>query len=290
VSFAPVSDVVFVEDDYPMTTAHELSHTYGLGHSGDSPGQGDWVQKYPNGFFLNGHENYMSPITEKGIGYRSAAPPLTWTTPDQFSELFGGMRAPANDPELLIVAGFVDAQGTTNVTDVDYAQAGNANQDSAGTVSIQVLDAARNILQTTGFSPSFTASEEMVQLLPTSPFVMAIPFPHGGQMVQIVSNGQVKAQFFIASQLLSQAITSLPDSAFVQNAKQMRTALLNQVKALDSALAAGANAGKGAHNILEQVIRPEIQNWILNTYVPESPLQYGKSEILQIVDRLAQGE
>ena len=285
VNFPLIRDVAFVQDEYPMTVAHELSHSYGLPHSTETPNGGDWVQKYPNGRFLaGGAVNYMEPGTPTGTGYRSSVPPLAWTTPEQFNDLLLVMAGAANDPELLVIAGLVAQDGSVSIADVGYAQNGFASQDATGSIAINLLDYSANIVQTRTFEPTFVTSENTP--LPASPFLIAVPLVQNAVAVQVVGDNQVKAHFFIASELLSSIISGLPDIAFQNNATQRRAALLNQIAALDHMLSVGDQSG--ALLVLENAIRTQVQNWVSDTYVPASPLQYGRPEILAVIDRLAQ--
>jgi hypothetical protein len=118
------------------------------------------------------------------------------------------------------------------------------------------------------------------------PFAMAVPYPPGAAAVQVTKNGQVVSRQVVARALLRDAVTALPDAAFVRTPAQLRTALLNQIAAFDQHLAVGDQTG--ARDFLQNGIQALVVTSLLDSYPTASPLQYTKAQLLALVDELVQ--
>ena len=88
----------------------------------------------------------------------------------------------------------------------------------------------------------------------------------------------------ITSKLLFDAVQSVPDSAFDQSPSERRNALLNKISALDAQLTTVDLVG--ARNRLQNDIRKHLDDWLVDGYSIQTPLQYTKPAILELVDEL----
>ena len=299
----PVS--VVAEGNY-YTAAHELGHTYGFGEGytcipfthictfDGALAPGYWVEKYPNGDFsptdivsLIPTLDYMGITPLPGVyaaGVSGVTTPFRWTTPDNFRRLFLNFISPPADPEVLLVTGIIHSDGTVTLGPVDRADTGTLTAAAPGDAALQLIDGKGNILFSLSFPFDVTVFDGPA--VNAAPFGFSIPYVPGSLQLQIVRAGNTLARSMVATNLLVEAVVSIPDAGFDQNASQRRNALLNKISAFDAQLSAGAT--KGAENNLQNDIRKSLQDWLIDGYAVSSPLQYTKSQILALVDELIQ--
>jgi hypothetical protein len=294
--FPRVIEVGFVLDGRPLVTAHELGHTYGLGEGyvlrsdgtccrvvGD-PTAGYWVQRKVE---VTQSVNYMG-ASPGAITYPLHAT-RRWATTGNFSHLFSQFRTEENDPETLLVTGIIDQDKTVELGPM-YRADGTVSQPAPGDAAIQVLDMAGNVVGEVPFEIDFDVFVSPITgtvpstTLDAAPFALAVPYPDDASTVRITRAGEVLVQTSVATKLLHDAVVSIPDDGFVSNGTQRRNALQNKIDALDKQLSSGSLVG--ARNKLKRDIRPHLESWLKDDYLTQTPLEYTRAEILQLVDDL----
>jgi len=104
--------------------------------------------------------------------------------------------------------------------------------------------------------------------------------------VEIVHAGQVITRVAATTELLHDAVASIPDAGFREHPAQRRKELFKKIDALDKKLA--KKDFSEARDILHDEIREELLEELINGYPTQSPLQLTKDQILSLVDELVQ--
>jgi uncharacterized repeat protein (TIGR03803 family) len=288
---------VIVRDGNWDTVPHELGHSYGLTHpwsnllqfgpcwSPPGPywsGPGYWVEKgVPIQTNLDSLMGYVDKIPTFPF-------PNRWINAPDYNRLLTQTFAVSpDDPEVLLVAGVAYRDGRVELVPSYRLQAGTPRVGGSGGLSLQVLDSANRIIARSEFDVSFTGFDERPgdpSDVNAVPFTVESAYPAGATAIQLVRNGSVLVRINIAPKLLRDAIAALPDAAFTRNPTQMRNALLNKVDAFDAQLAGGAKAG--ARNKLRNDIRKSLTDWLVDSYITHSKLEYTKQQVLDLVDEL----
>lgn len=294
-----MNEVSFVLDNHPLTTAHELGHSYGMDHTytidphyQGPAASGYWVDGPLGAIEVKNSIDYMGEdaLILPGVIYDEVPYPTTvrWSTMSDFVRLFQKFLTQPEDPEILLVTGTINQNNVVTFKKMYRLPEGIISQRTPGDGSVRVLDINGNIVSELLFTVDFGIFVDPlgIKIVDTAPFAFSVAYPADAASVQIVRNGQVLAQTFIASKLLRDAVTSIPDQGFVRNSAELRAALLNKVDALETQLAAGDFAG--AKNKLRNDIRRALAEWLINEYPTQSVLQYTKPGILSLVDELLQ--
>jgi len=291
--------VSFVEDRFPLTVAHELGHTYfdsiflpTTSHCEPTcPGtSGFWGQHPDLGVFNPNLDptvskdfmgNEVNIITWPDEGTQR------WSTPSEFFSLFDEFQKVTPDPEILLVTGAFNYDGTGLLGPMYRNLNGIADTSSSGNgdTSVQVTDANGGVLWQTNSNLVFgTTDLSSPEILPYVAFGVAIPYTTAAAEVKLMHVGKVVASVRIPSKLLTDAITSIPSAGFIRTPEQLRTALILKVAALDQQLASGDLVG--ARNNLQKDIAVQLHNWLIDGYATQSPLQYTKQQILDLIGDL----
>jgi hypothetical protein len=156
-----------------------------------------------------------------------------------------------------------------------------------GQYAARVLDRSGVILSVTTFDVAFSGAFEPNgrREVTEVPIVLSLPLPATAWTVTIVQNGVTIAAIGPYSASLLQAIQSIPDAAFQANPEQRRDALLNKVAAIQRQLAAGAV--QGAYEALINDLENSVQNWLSDMYTKHAALEYDKSDVLLVINRIA---
>jgi uncharacterized repeat protein (TIGR03803 family) len=286
---------VIVRDGHWESVPHELGHSYGLTHPWDNSsvnpcwfppgpptsGPGYWIEK---NIPITNLDSLMSWVRQVPV----FPSPTQWiSAPDYQRLLTQEFSLTHADPEVLLVAGVMYRDGHVELAPSYRLQSGTPREGTSGQFSLQVLDSANQIISRSGFEVSFTGFDERPgdpSDLDAVPFTVESAYPAGATAIQLVRNGSVLVRVNIATKLLRDAIAALPDAAFTRNPTQMRNALLNKVDAFDVQLAGGAKAG--ASKKLKNDIRKSLTDWLVDSYVTHSKLEYTKQQVLDLVDEL----
>jgi hypothetical protein len=222
------------------------------------------------------YKDYMG--SAGGFDYRTAA--------IHFMDLFNNFVSPISDPEVLLVTGNMGRSGAVTFASFDWSSEGVADQSIDGDASVNVLDAAGNVLSVTRFALDFRIGAEPVGAVEvdTVPFAFSLPFPAEAAQVEVVHDGVVLDRRNLRSGMLTTAIASIPDIGFVSKADQRRKALLNKVAAFERQFASGNT--EEAEKKLTEDIRKHLEDWLVDDYMTTSPLEYSKAEALSVIDRI----
>jgi hypothetical protein len=299
--------VSLVSENTETTAAHELGHQFGInlnpateeyfdspcallpGASGLCPGNP------ASGFWVNGPNGGVPIDADKGFCFMGAetffdVPGLgkTWVDSLHYSALLNKLNTNPADPEVLLVSAIAGNDGSISLQGWYRNTQGFANTSQPGNFEVKVLDVNGSALSDTTVPVTLTAIVEPGGTVPASsvPVAVVVPFPVTAVAVAISFAGQPKATINITTKLLADALNSIPDTGFDKNPSQRRNALLNQVSALDSQLS--VRAYNEALNKLRNDISTSLQNWLIDGYTVQSPLQYTKPQILSFVQELIQ--
>jgi hypothetical protein len=209
-----------------------------------------------------------------------------WTTPGDFAELFRQFRSDQADPAVLLITGTISQQGTAKLGEMYLSAKGTTSTPKPGDGLIRVLDVKGNALTQLSFPFDFRAFIDPPITLAEAPFAFSLPDVPNGVTIQVLRSGSVLASVNIASKLLVDAIRSIPNSGFDQNPDQRRNALLNKIGAFDAQLS--SKNLTGAVNKLTNDIKKALQDWLVDAYLVQSPLQYTKTQLISLVDELIQ--
>ncbi len=270
-------------DGQPLVTAHELGHSYGfLLHTNFST-TGFWVQRQLE---VEAKDYMFLGLTqqEQQLPYPTQGT-IRWTSSDHFGSLFRQFRTQTNDPEVLLVTGLVNRSGAVTIPFLYRTFNGRVDQSTTGDGAVQVLDSTGNALTEVGFATDFSVTDaDPPVTLDSAPFALAVPYPPNATSVRIVIAGQVMADINVTTKLLHDAVDSIPDAAYSENPEQRRNALFNKIDALDSQL--NSRDLVGARNKLGEDIRKHLDDWLVDGYAVQSPVQYAKSQILALIGEL----
>lgn len=279
---------VFVLEGSPDAIPHEIGHSYQLNHpdehgcllgpkGGPVLTEGYWV-KDDTVIKLENAESIMS-IFSGSLGD-------LWITSNDYHYLFQQFRKNTNDPEILLISGLLYTDGRVEQVSFDWLVSGVVDESYLGDYSIKLNDIAGNEVFNMRFDVQFSILMDQPMDTDVVPFGFAIPYVEEAMEVEIQKNGQVLAGISIPTQLLRDAIKSIPDNGFIKNPKERRNALLNKIDALDRQLA--KNDLTGVRERLKNDIRKHLVEWLVDDYPTQTPLQYTKTAILELVDELLQ--
>jgi hypothetical protein len=293
--FPMVNEVAFIVDGSLFNAAHELGHSYGFGEEYTLTPDGKcceydgvetsgyWVELRKevvdsNGYMGDdpGYDPCSWPYGENSV--------LRWSTIDNFAKLFRQFRTHQDDPEVLLVTGMISKDLTVTFGPMYRKQDGTVSQPPAGDAAVQVLDSNGNIIAELPFTVDFNVSTNPPMTLDTAPFAFAVPYPENSAKVQIVHNEQVLAKVSVSTNLLRDAVESIPDNGFIDNPDQLRNTLLNKVDDFDDYLTAG-DLNSASHK-LKNDIRKRIVEWLVDGYETQTPREYTKDAILELIDEL----
>lgn len=285
----------FVRDGRWDTVSHEVGHIYQLNHPNAKTCKDRSVDLTNTGFWVEQTRAVQGAGPLMGPGGPMPPPfpqPNRWITRDQYESVFANyFRTSKFDPEVLLVSGILHKDGGVQWAPFYRLPNGIIDEADSGAFTIEVLDVDGNILYERPFDAQFflqldsATGSETVET-DTVPFGFAVPYVAEAAVVQIQRNDKVLAHTFVATQLLRDAVLSIPDSGFDRRPPERRRALLNKIDALDARLSAGDL--QGARNKLQNDIRRHLVEWLVDDYPTQSPLEYTKPAILDLVDKLIQ--
>ncbi len=270
------------------TVSHELGHTFLLDHPGVSacgsqagssgPTDSYWVQYG------------VSNATAESLMAGGTALPVfpkfvRWITKPDYEHLFRSSLAnPQSDPELLIVSGIIHTDGRIDGTQFFRISSGVADESANGDFSVKVLDGAGRVLTETVFGLSFVIPADEPIKRDSAAFSLAVPFPVEATTVQVTQKGRTVLAMNIGEKLLRDAVASIPDYGFKTNPAQRRNALLQKIDAFERGLS--PTPGVGTRQKLANDIRKDLEDWLIDGYLVDSPLRYTKAGLLELVDAL----
>jgi hypothetical protein len=159
------------------TTAHEIGHTFDLGHS-DENGVGYYVTGRRSvdaeTFMIQGY-NYEMPV------------PDFWIRSSEYQTLLTKLKEDA-DPETLLVSGTFWQNGNVELGDWYHFPSGTPDfeEGDIGDYSILQIDSVGNVLSTIGFNVTFI-DELHNRSFDRVPFIFTIPYAEGTKTVLILN-------------------------------------------------------------------------------------------------------
>jgi len=290
VMYSSIPGGVLVEEGNWAVTAHEIGHTYKLHlnpeeYTSSPPGNtasGFWAAKQKE--ILNGICFMGFSGNKYSFDYSPGKP--EWIDNEDYKHLFEQFRVNKADPEILLVNGILYKDGTMELGSWYRLESGIVDNVIPGDYSIQILDKNGQIISDTNFDMPFMMNVDPLGYVETdvTGFSFAIPYPEGASKVILKHNEQVLTEIDPNTKLLHDAIDAIPDYGFIKNPKQNRNALQNKVDEVEVKI----NEGNilDARNKLKFDIRDKLEKWLVNDYQKETPLQYSKTEILNLVDEI----
>ncbi len=290
--------IVYVVGGEWTTAAHELGHSYGMFTTGeeytaveDPPGscQGRVVDPGP---LADGYNVELMEPVEDSLDFMGASlgPQRLdhWITKGNFEFLFGHEEFLVNpaDPELLLVSGQINLDGSITLGPLDRLVQGIPDTDQEGDYSVGLIDVNGNEVASVSFDVSFVLHMDPYPIQPgdTGVFMLALPYHEDALTIEFQLGNEVLSSVDISTTLLHDAVASIPDAAFVKNPEQRRNATYNKIRALLSQIESGAF--QGATKNLENDIISSFENWLIDDYPTADVLQYSKSEILDLAYEL----
>jgi parallel beta-helix repeat protein len=313
-----------VREGYWGAPAHEIGHLYGLWtQSITNPFNLEEYDLHSPGRDVNGYWVDQGRAIEPGLGsYCFMGAGLLnfdhyWVDTDDYEYLLSkltlgqtaGLRVPTtpslrqkgrpgiinaamqstapDTPEMLVITALLYSNGTLSLRPWDKVSNAAPTTSEDGNYSVRVYDSAGRILSELTMPVTFTVNLESTGSVDTDtvPLVVVVPYPSNAATVEILDQGTVIASVSPQSKLLRDAINSIPDSGFVRNPAETRNALLNKVKAIENQIA--IRDYYGARQKMLNDLRKHVESWLLDGYSKNTPLQFEKPEVLQVIDDTA---
>jgi hypothetical protein len=190
----------FVLDGRWDSVSHELGHTFGLSHQAGAadpcrhPGgpevsvEGYWVEQGKP------VQNLTSMMHDVGPPVLDFPKPNSWITVHDYTALFEEFVQGSMDPEVLIIGGTIQTDGSIWLGPLRRLPAGIIDKSRPGDWAVRVYDSNQQLLVEHRFDVRFAAA------LTSVPFGFSIPYPAGAHTFTIERSGDV---------LLQQPITAL---------------------------------------------------------------------------------
>ena len=292
----PYLQGVLVKEGFWTAAAHEIGHTFYLDDEYGTPNadcteqilgitvDGYWVAKQKH---VKDAKGFMGTAPEEGELFPDGSdqPPNRWVTKDNWYKLMRALDSERPDPELLLISGLIDLDGTVKLYRWLTLPKGVPDFPETGSYTIRLSDQAGATLLTAPFDISFSLNVDPFGTIESdvAPFFVAIPYPVETAAVSIEGpEGVPLVHVFPTSKVLRDAIQSIPDQCFVKNSSQRRNALENKVEAIQNMLENGNK--DAAISKLEKDILKHLESWLIDGCEKETPLEMTKQDVLGIVD------
>jgi hypothetical protein len=278
--------------------AHELGHVAGLrcgkgndeymtvppkgnlvGAPGGDPAMPFFVFDGNNRLEISGRYCFMGTTTRETLDTR-------WIDGADYAALFRYFRSVAADPEILVVSAILWKDGRVDLRPWFHMEAGDPAVSIEGNYRIRVLNANGSVVSELTLPVDFAVQIEPFGAQPTDavPLVTAVAFPSDAVRVEILRDGQTLAVVDPVGKLLRDAVTAVPEEAFVADRVNQKKALVQKVEAFEQMVAKG-DIGP-ALNKLQNDVRVHVEMWLVNEYAVANALQVTKEELLQLINTL----
>ena len=296
VAYAAVPGVLVEVADWTVA-AHEIGHTYGL-HIRWPIGSGEEYRTNPpgnpaNGFWVNEYRKISNGICFMGYSgpkqsfeFYDGRP--IWVGDNDYIDLFKKFRINEIDPDVLLVNGYIFSDGTIQLGKSYLVEQGSIDYIIPGDYSIQILDADEQVLANIPFYTSFDIYIDPLGVIETdvAGFAFAIPYPENTSKIRIQHNGETLIEIEPNTQLLHDAVDSIPDYGFVVRSAERRNALHNKINAVEKMIR--KNNIWSATRKLEHDLKDKLEKWLVESYQKENPGQLSKDEVIRLVDEIIQ--
>jgi hypothetical protein len=301
--------------DFYSGPAHELGHTFRLpvtvrqprevgsnvGEEYSTAVQGNcaagfWVdenKRIDTGFCFMGsvdlqaqnsfHYNLSCSSSDPNVN-QNAVPRHLWIDSDDYRHLFRAMKQPG-DPQVISVSGLVFEDGSVALSSWYVQDGGLPSTPEEGEYSLAFVDSNNSIVYQVPFAVDFdlhlTNAPGPIHT-GVSIFAFAVPAPEGVLRAQIEHGGIVTWQGDLLTKLLLDGLEAIPDRGFVADKIQRRNALRQKILAVENMLS--AKNYFGALQALRFDLAKITDEWLLNDYSIESPLEFTKQEFLILIN------
>ncbi len=320
--FASVPSVAFVREGWPLAVSHELGHTYGECDNYDltqkPPYYGDLVTG--EAFLLTGASpqpvvgalNFMGAHPDPALPF-SEMITARWSSfltfnllQDEFwlpfestqsvlrlqqcppSKTFFGATssisafnaAVTSSIQSVAISGYVSSDGTVTIEDA-FRTVTVPTSSSGDDLAVRLRDRTGAVLSEVRIGTPFFATD-FADIPQVVPYVAALPDHNDVFSVEVQGNGRSPFTTSIAGVLLRSAVDALPDAAFTNETR--RQALLREVADINRHIMARSPA---AGALIRDSFRVHVEHWLADDYVLTSNTQRSKSDILTLVDMIA---
>ena len=227
-----------VEESAWTAAAHELGHSFGLPDlyslNGTCPSE-----SYVNGFWPSHFPPLPIPASpELMCGSEPNNPLANWIGTVSYSTIFQKLLQPADDPEVLLVAGILTSRGTFESSSLYQISKGTLSTTQPGNFVVNILGASGETISQLSEAVSFTANLNPIGRVSTDsiPIILSLPYASNADLVQLTLNSQPVATFTPSSQLLLNAVQAIADSSFVKDPARERRELLEKAQNIERTL------------------------------------------------------
>lgn len=280
-----------VEEGYWTAAAHEVGHFFGLPIGDEEEYKFDKILckttysgNSANGFWVERETSIEGSICFMGTGPKYSFE--RWVDNECYETLFRKLREHKNDPEVFILNGIIFKDGTIELKRSLYLSNVELEQPTPGDYSIQLVDQTGSVIQEISFEPSFEMYVEPfgITILDFAPFVLAVPYPKNTFGIRIQYEGTILVDINPNIKLLHDAVDSIPDHGFANNAEERRNVLHNKIEAVEEMIEQGNL--KGAVNKLEFDIKDKLEKWLIDDCEVEDPRQLTKKEVIELINAI----
>ena len=251
---------------------------------------------YPraNGYRPRCVYTYPSAYTARyAYTYDNAYPPASTSAPTQTPTqsdppipdwVFDPSHKGRNLVDILLVSGIVWRDDTVEFEEWYWLEDGFPSRMKPGDYTYSMLDKDGAVLETVSYTSEFVVHITPGGTFPVNgePFGFALPYPDRlVTKITLSRDNKVIASLEPNSKLLRDAVALTPSQASDQNPEERRTALQNEIDALERLIEDG-ELTKAAHK-LENDIKDKVQRWP-NDNESDDILQFTKQEVVALID------
>jgi hypothetical protein len=227
-----------------------------------------------------------------------------WITSNSFGAIFQNLRTSSADPQVIVISGIELSDGTVQLTQTYFAPAGVATPVETGATGLVTAlgDGGAVVGQASflGTGQLQYISDDGSHIPATiAPFVVQLPISGTPSTVQVSMNGTVATSFSPAAQLLTTAISEIPDTSFFdqRRAAWLRSGFLAEAQSIERELSECARISANAKSddkdrttclsrVLEQIgeLRAGVERDLNNSSLTTSPMQMTKGEVIATID------
>jgi hypothetical protein len=302
-----------VEEGWYVTSAHELAHTFGvpdfrgintIQNAYDVPGSrsinSSGVATNVFDFMISGAEtpdpsgflsNFFFHLTTKA-----------WISSSTFSTIFKNDLVSPADPEVLLVSGFIGADGTVELRPTYHLPDAEVTPFSSGANgAILAVDPTGVLLARVSFldaSQLQGMTDDGVSIpLAETPFSVSIPFSQEVESLQVLQGGRILTSVNANSQLLLGTIQQILDGGFTRDPSKQRAQLLKKAKNIESLLTSCRGLQKDRrHENWDRItctdraekqvlsLREDLDRDLNDSTELTNPLQLTKAQVLRTID------
>jgi len=152
-----------------------------------------------------------------------------------------------------------------------------------GNYSIRFIDIHEKELLNISFDAPYEIIAEPIGQVPIdfAPFRFALEYPMLTSKVVLIHHDTILIEFNPITRLLNDTVNLIPNQGFNSNPEEKKKKLLDQIKELEFLI--NEENFVDAENKLNE-IKLNCNDWIIDDYQQESPLEPTKSDLIQLID------